>query len=71
MAIENDQHKENYDYVALQFQLLRNTIDIIKPYALAALLRNFSQKEVDINVFENLCCKHPLTQHDNILILIR
>lgn len=45
MAAENEQHKENYDYVALQFQLLR---DIIKPYALAALLRNFSQKEVDM-----------------------
>lgn len=48
MAKENEQHKENYDYVALQFQLLRNTIDIINPYAFAALLRNFSQKEVDM-----------------------
>lgn len=50
MATENEQHRENYDYVALQIQLLRNTTDIVKPFDLAALLRNFSQKEVDIEM---------------------
>lgn len=48
MATENEQHRENYDYVALQIKLLRNTTVIVKPFALAALLRKFSQKEVDI-----------------------
>lgn len=33
MATENEQHRENYDYVALQIQLLRNTTDIVKPFA--------------------------------------